>query len=121
MDYSNTDVNALVGELEPRGEMSIRGPIVLKGYFRNKSKTEEGLDKDGFYHTGDVAKILKGGRIKIIDRAENIFKLTIGEYMAPEKLENIYIKSDFVSQIYIYGVSLKDYIAAIIAPDNEYI
>ena len=56
--------------------------------------------------TGDVGVVYPNGSIKIIDRAKNIFKLSQGEYIAPEKLENVYVQSDYVAQIFIHGDSL---------------
>lgn len=52
------------------------------------------------------------GSIKIIDRAKNIFKLSQGEYIAPEKIENVFVQSDFVQTAWIYGDSLRDYCVA---------
>ena len=61
--------------------------------------------------------ILPNGAIKIIDRAKNILKLSQGEYIAPEKLENIYSQIPEISQIFIYGDSLQHYLVAIMVPD----
>lgn len=71
----------------PAGEILIRGPAIFKGYFKNKALTDETIDKDGWLKTGDVAQKEAKNELKIIDRAKNIFKLSQGEYIVPEKLE----------------------------------
>ena len=62
---------------------------------------------------------LQNGTLKICDRKKNIFKLSQGEYIAPEKIENIYIKSQYVAQVFVHGESLKSCTVAVIVPDVE--
>lgn len=74
----------------PKGEVCLWGTSIMKGYFKNPEKTKEAFHND-WLMSGDVGMVMPNGAIKIIDRAKNIFKLSQGEYIAPEKLENVYI------------------------------
>lgn len=65
--------------------------------------------------SGDVAIVLPNGAIKIVDRAKNIFKLSFGEYVAPEKLENVYVQSEWIEQVWIYGDAMRDFVLAFIS------
>lgn len=75
----------------PKGELQVKGPNCFKGYFRNPKMTAEAFDGEGWVNSGDVAVIYPNGSIQIIDRVKNLFKLAQGVFIAPEKLENIYI------------------------------
>lgn len=89
------------------GEVCVKGANVFKGYLKDPAKTAEALDKDGWLHTGDIGKWLPNGTLKIIDRKKHIFKLAQGEYIAPEKIENIYLRSEAVAQVFVHGESLQ--------------
>uniref|UniRef100_A0A7M4EXN0 long-chain-fatty-acid--CoA ligase n=1 Tax=Crocodylus porosus TaxID=8502 RepID=A0A7M4EXN0_CROPO len=101
------------------GEVCIKGPNVFRGYLKDPEKTAEALDKDGWLHTGDIGKWMPNGTLKIIDRKKNIFKLAQGEYVAPERIENIYIRSSPVSQVFVHGESLRCSVVGIVIPDPE--
>ena len=59
--------------------------------------TRDAIDYEGYLHTGDVGVVYPNGTIKILDRSKNIFKLSQGEYVAPEKCENIFIQSNYIA------------------------
>ncbi|XP_026867015.2 long-chain-fatty-acid--CoA ligase 1 [Electrophorus electricus] len=102
-----------------QGEICIRGPSVFQGYLKDEENTAQALDGDGWLHTGDVGQWLPNGTLRIIDRKKHIFKLSQGEYVAPEKIENIYMRSVPVLQVFVHGDSLQSCVVGIVVPDPE--
>ncbi|XP_069835883.1 long-chain-fatty-acid--CoA ligase 5 [Dendropsophus ebraccatus] len=112
-----TDMNYFSSNGE--GEVCIKGPNVFQGYLKDPEKTAEAIDEEGWLHTGDIGKWLPNGTLKIIDRKKNIFKLAQGEYIAPEKIENVYVRSAPVAQVFVHGDSLRSCLVGVIVPDPE--
>lgn len=102
-----------------KGEICFKGANLMKGYYKNEEKTKEAIDEDGWLHSGDIGMWSENKQLKIIDRKKNIFKLSQGEYVAPERLEGIYAKHPLVQQIFIYGNSNESTLVAVIVPEPE--
>uniref|UniRef100_A0A915IWN1 long-chain-fatty-acid--CoA ligase n=1 Tax=Romanomermis culicivorax TaxID=13658 RepID=A0A915IWN1_ROMCU len=103
--------------IEKAGEICTFGPCVFQSYFKNPEATAKVLDKDGWLHTGDVGMWTDRGTLKIIGRVNSLFKLSHGQFIAPEKIESVYIRSQFVFQIFVYGANQHDYVVAVVVLD----
>ncbi|CAA7267913.1 unnamed protein product [Cyclocybe aegerita] len=101
----------------PRGELCVRGVNCFTTYYKDEKNTKEAVDEEGWFHTGDVGEVDSVGRFKIIDRVKNIMKLAQGEYVALEKIENLYSSTPLIAQIFVHGDGLQSYIVAVIVPD----
>ncbi|RYG07708.1 MAG: long-chain fatty acid--CoA ligase, partial [Chitinophagaceae bacterium] len=97
------------------GEVLTRGHHIMKGYYNKPDQTNEAIDKDGWFHTGDIGEIIDGRFLKITDRKKEIFKTAGGKYVAPQMLENKYKESPLVEQIMVLGENQK-FPAALIVP-----
>ncbi|PNY27793.1 Long chain acyl-CoA synthetase 7, peroxisomal [Tolypocladium capitatum] len=104
----------------PRGEMLLRGPNVFKGYYKNDEETKKSLEPDGWFHTGDIAEVDREGRFKIIDRKKNVLKLSHGEYISPERIENVYLgNTNLVATAYVHGDLKESTLVAVFGIDPE--
>ena len=101
------------------GEICIKGPQVMMGYYKDPELTAEVL-KNGYFHTGDIGEIDADGFLKITDRKKQMFKTSGGKYVAPQLLENRFKQSPFIEQIMVVGEGEK-MPAALIQPNYEYL
>ncbi|KAF9390089.1 hypothetical protein CPB97_009986 [Podila verticillata] len=114
MNYRVTD------QPYPRGEIWIRGDTVFKGYYKDEKNTAETIDAEGWLATGDIGFVDNRGCFTIVDRKKNIFKLAQGEYIAPEKIENVLgARCNLIQQIFIGGNSLESTLVAVAVPEPE--
>ena len=97
------------------GEILCKGPNVMKGYYNRPDLSAEVIDKEGFFHTGDIGEIVDGQYLRITDRKKEIFKTAGGKYIAPQMLENKYKESTFIEQVMVIGENQR-FPAALILP-----
>jgi long-chain acyl-CoA synthetase len=102
------------------GEILTKGPNLMLGYYKELKLTEEVIDKEGWFHTGDIGIFIHGKYLKITDRKKEIFKISSGKYIAPQVIENRLKESVFVDQVMVIGENQK-FASALITPDFEYL
>ncbi|KHN94458.1 AMP-dependent synthetase/ligase [Metarhizium album ARSEF 1941] len=104
----------------PRGEILVRGPVLFKGYYKNEQENKKVMEEDGWFHTGDVAMVDELGRFTIIDRKKNVLKLAQGEYVAPERLENVYTANcALIATAFVHGDSQESTLVGIFGISPE--
>jgi long-chain acyl-CoA synthetase len=101
------------------GEILIKGPNVMLGYYNLPEQTAEVM-KDGWFHTGDIGEFIEGKFLKITDRKKEIFKTSGGKYIVPQAMENKFKESRFIEQIMVIGESQK-FPAALVVPCFSFI
>lgn len=102
------------------GEILCKGPNVMLGYYQNQEQTDELLDADGWFHTGDIGIIEDGKFLKITDRKKEIFKTSGGKYIVPQMIENKLKESRFIEQAMVIGENQK-FASAFIVPNFSFI
>jgi long-chain acyl-CoA synthetase len=99
------------------GEIIVRGHCVMKGYWNKPLETAEVIDPDGWFHTGDVGRYYKGN-LQITDRIKNMLVNAYGKNIYPTPVENTYLKSPKIEQIFLIG-DKREYVTAIVIPSRE--
>ncbi|MDB5013473.1 MAG: AMP-binding protein, partial [Daejeonella sp.] len=99
------------------GEIIVRGHCVMKGYWQKPEETAQVIDPEGWFHTGDVGRFFKGN-LQITDRIKNMLVNSYGKNIYPTPIENTYLKSPKIEQVFLIG-DKKEYVTAIIIPSKE--
>lgn len=98
------------------GEILCKGPGVMKGYYKAPELTDEVIDENGWFHTGDIGTLIDDKYLKITDRKKEIFKLSGGKYIAPQMIENKLKTSNLIEQVMVIGANEK-FASALISPN----
>lgn len=99
------------------GEICVKGPNVMQGYWKKPEETAKVMDKDGWFHTGDIGRFHKGC-LKITDRIKNMIVNAYGKNIYPSPVENTYLRSTKIEQIFLIG-DKREHLTAIVVPSKE--
>jgi long-chain acyl-CoA synthetase len=114
MEYLTSD------KPHPRGELLVRGNMLFREYYKNSAGTKDSMTEDGWFRTGDIATVDDLGRFSIIDRRKQLLKLAQGEYISPERIENIFLAScGWLQTAFVHGDSDKSNLVAVFGIDPE--
>jgi len=102
------------------GEILCKGPNLMKGYYKDPEQTREAIDKEGWFHTGDLGHIEPEGQLKITGRKKEIFKTSFGKYISPQPIEDKFKESLFINQLIVVGENQK-FAGALIEPDFTFL
>jgi len=107
-------------KIDKDGEILVKGPNVMLGYYKSEEETLKVIDQEGWLHTGDVGVLIDDKFLKITDRKKEIFKNSAGKYIAPQVIENKFKESDIIEQIMVVGEGEK-FASALISPNFNYL
>lgn len=107
-------ISGLEVKLAEDGEILVKGPTVMAGYYKRPDLTAEVII-EGWLHTGDIGTWVSGRFLKITDRKKELFKTSGGKYVAPQPIENKLKESNYVEQVIVIGAD-KKFVAALIVP-----
>lgn len=113
-------VNNIEVKIAEDGEILMKGPSLMLGYYKAPDLTAEVIDSDGWFHTGDIGKIEKGKILVITDRKKEMFKMSSGKYIAPQVIENKLKESLFIEQAMVVGENEK-FVSALISPNFSFV
>jgi len=102
------------------GEILSKGPNLMLGYYKEPGLTEEVIDTDGWFHTGDIGHLDEEGFLKITDRKKEMFKTSAGKYIAPQVIENKFKESFFIEQLMVIGENEK-FASALLSPNFKFL
>lgn len=108
-------IDGVTVKIAEDGEILVKGPNVMLGYYNNPAATAEVIDADGWFHTGDIGELDKDGFLKITDRKKQLFKTSGGKYIAPTLIENKLHESPYIEQAMVIGEYQK-FASALIVP-----
>ena len=104
-------------KISDEGEVMLKGPTIMPGYFRRDTTNAEVFDKDGFFHTGDSG-YLKDGELFLKERIKDLFKTSNGKYVAPQMVEGMLLVDKFIEQISVIADQRK-FVSALIVPEYD--
>lgn len=113
-------LNNVAVKIDEDGEILVKGPNVMQGYYKAQDLTDEVIDAEGWFHTGDIGTLIKNRFLKITDRKKEMFKTSSGKYIAPQAIENLLKESFFIEQVMVVGENEK-FASALLLPNFEYL
>jgi long-chain acyl-CoA synthetase len=111
-------LNGVQVKISEDGEILCKGPNVMQGYYKEPELTKQAIDREGWFHTGDIGILEDNKYLKITGRKKEIFKLSSGKYVSPQVIENRFKESTFIEQIMVVGENQK-FASAVISPNFQ--